>query len=207
MADVTNPKKGLADIKDVNLLEKGVVKIFYDNDGYMLEVIWFNGYSHFTETEHEDVLVMVAMEDDAYGFMIHDADWISDGLDGYVTVNLKSRLEKYANAPSPNGQANEQSADGTGGGWCYNPIELGIINVRYDRDKHYCDVFWAIGDTRYTETENENLLALVDIAGDLLGFRIINTDRLKENPKGVLSANLKIKMEISPSVQAGDNEQ
>ena len=107
MADITDSGKVLPEIKDVNLLEQGIIRVSYDNDGYMLEVIWSYGYSSFEGTEHDDVLVMVAMDGDAYGFMIHDVDWISDGVDGYVTVNLKSDLEKYATAESPNGQDTE----------------------------------------------------------------------------------------------------
>ena len=202
MADIINWEKARAEIRDVNLLsEKGIVKVFYDNDGYLLEVIWFNGYSYFDETDHEDILVMVAMDEDAFGFMVHDADWISEDTEGYVTVNLKSRLEKYANGTSPSGQGTAIAESE----WHYNPIERGIINLRYDREAHYCDVFWADGGAGYIETENDNLLALVDNGGILNGFRIINTDGLKENPRGVLSAELKIKMEITQMVQTGDD--
>ena len=200
MADITNSGKALPEIKDVNLLEeKGIIKVSYDNDGYMLEVIWFSGYSSFEGTEHEDVLVMVAMDNDAFGFMIHDVDWITDGVDGYVTVNLKSDLEKYANAAHLNGQD-------TGGEWQYNPIERGIINIRYDREKHYCHVFWADGAVYTTETDNENVLASFNEDGILCGFRIINTDKVRENPRGWVDADLKIKMDVSVAVQAGENQ-
>ncbi len=198
MADITVSGKALPEIKDVNLLEKGIIKVSYDNDGYMLEVIWFSGYSYFDGTEHEDVLVMVAMDDDAFGFMIHGVEWITDGVDGYVTVNLKSDLEKYANAASPNGQD-------AGDEWRYNPIERGVINIRYDRDRNYCHVFWANGATYVTGTNNENVLASFNGDGILCGFRIINTDKVRENPRGWVDAELQIKMDASISVQAGDN--
>ena len=154
MADITSSRKALSEIKDVNLLEeKGIIRVSYDNDGYMLKVFWANGYSSFEGTEHDDVLVMVAMDDDdAFGFMIHDVDWISDGVDGYVTVNLKSDLEKYTNTAHLNGPD-------AGGEWQYNPIESGIIHIRYDRDENYCHVFWADGVAYTTGTNNENVLA------------------------------------------------
>ena len=198
MADITVSGKALPEIKDVNLLEKGIIKVSYDNDGYMLEVIWFSGYSYFDGTEHDDVLVMVAMDEDAFGFMIHGVEWITDGVDGYVTVNLKSDLEKYANAASPNGQD-------AGDEWRYNPIERGVINIRYDRDRNYCHVFWANGATYVTGTNNENVLASFNGDGILCGFRIINTDKVRENPRGWVDAELQIKMDASISVQAGDN--
>ena len=194
MADITNSGKVLPEIKDVNLLEEeGRIMVSYDNDGYMLEVLWAKGYSYFDGTEHDDVLVMVAMDDDAYGFMIHDVDWITDGVDGYVTVNLKSDLEKYANAASPNGPD-------AGGEWQYNPIERGIIHIRYDRDENYCHVFWADGATCESETDNENVLAYFNQEGILCGFRIIDTDKVRENPLGWVDADLKIRMDISSPV-------
>ena len=199
MADITSSGKVLPEIKDVNLLEKGIIKVSYDNDGYMLTVIWFSGYSYYDGTEHDDVLVMVAMDDDAFGFMIHDVDWISDGVDGYVTVNLKSDLEKYANAASPNGQD-------AGSEWRYNPIERGIINIRYDRDRNYCHVFWADGATHVTGTNNENVLASFNEEGVLCGFRIINTDKVRENPLGWVDAELQIKMDVPVAVQTGENQ-
>ena len=199
MADITDSGKVLPEIKDVNLLEQGIIRVSYDNGGYMLEVIWSYGYSSFEGTEHDDVLVMVAMDGDAYGFMIHDVDWISDGVDGYVTVNLKSDLEKYATAESPNGQDTESE-------WRYNPIERGIINIRYDRDQHYCHVFWADGATSDVGTDNENVMASFDEEGILCGFRIINTDQIKENPMGWVDAELQIKMDVPVVVQAGESQ-
>ena len=201
MADITNSGKALPEIKDVNLLEeKGIIRVSYDNDGYMLKVFWSNGYSSFEGTEHDDVLVMVAMEGDAFGFMIHDVDWITDGMDGYVTVNLKSDLEKYAKAVSSNGQD-------TNGEWRYNPIDLGIINIRYDRDQNYCHVFWADGATYITETNNKNVLASFNEECNLCGFRIINTDKVKENPRGWVDTELQINIDVPAAVQSGGNQQ
>lgn len=95
---------------------------------------------------------------------------------------------------------------GAGSKWQYNPIEQGIINIRYDRDQHYCRVFWADGATCDTETDNENVLASFNEEGILCGFRIINTDKVKENPRGWVDANLKIRMDSPITVQAGDNQ-
>lgn len=200
MADITNSKKVLPEIKkDVNLLEeKGIIRVSYDNDGYMLKVFWAKGYSYFDGTEHDDVLVMVAMDDDTYGFMIHGVEWITDGVDGYVTVNLKSDLEKYANTTHLNGHD-------AGVEWQYSPIERGIINIRYDRDQNYCHVYWDDSATCDTETDNENVLASFNEEGILCGFRIINTDKVRENPLGWVDANLKIRMDIPTAVQSGES--
>ena len=197
MADIGAWKKDLPEIKDINLLsERGIIKVCYDNDGYMLTVIWFSGYSYYAGTGHDDVLVMVAMDGDAFGFMIHGVEWITDGVDGYVTVNLKSDLEKYANAAHPNGQ---------NVGWRYNPIEQGIISIRYDRDQHYCHVFWADGATCDAGTNNENVMASFNEEGILCGFRIINTDKVRENPRGWVDAELQIRMDVPVAVQTGES--
>ena len=134
---------------------------------------------------------MVDMAENLCGFMIHGVEWISQGVDGHVTVNLRSELPQDGAGANPNGGA----PDLTARKHYANPIERGIIKVRFDRAEHYCEVFWGDGGARFAETENEHILALVDADGVLAGFRIIHTDRLGENPVGCIGADLKIRME------------
>ena len=174
------------DIVDINLLEQGTINVWYDNSGYICEAYWVRGVTYFTACEHPEVLSLVDMKENLCGFMIHGVEWISKGVGGYVTVNLKSHLPKDASSHErPTGEM-------TGKNY-YNPIEQGIIRARFDRDEHYCEVLWGNEGYRFAETHNEYILAIVDAGGLLTGFRIIDTDRLAQNPSGCVSADLKTK--------------
>jgi hypothetical protein len=186
MADMKEEKE----IVDVNLLEQGLISVWYDNTGYICEAYWVRGLTYFTGCEHEGVLPLVDMKENLCGFMIQGVEWISEGRDGYVTVNLKSNLPEDATNSNPSGQ----TATAMIGKAYHNPIERGIIHARFDRAEHYCEVVWGDGNTRYIETENEYILALVNADGILSGFRITNTDRLAENPIGCVGAELKTKI-------------
>ena len=189
MADL----KKTREIVDINLLEQGLINVWYDNSGYICEAYWVQGLTYFTGCEHEEVLPLVDMKENLCGFMIQGVEWISEGVDDYVTVNLKSNLPKDSDNPNPNGEP----TTATVGKNFHNSIEQGIIHVRFDRTEHYCEVFWGSGNAGFAETESEYILAIVDGYGILSGFRIINTDRLAENPIGCVGAGLKTRMEIA----------
>ena len=183
MADLEKTKE----IVDLNLLEQGLISVWYDNTGYLCEAIWVKGLTYFTSCEHKEVLPMVDLKENLCGFMIHGVEWISDGLDGYVTVNLKSDLPIKTNDIDLNGQRKNSAARA----YRHNPIEQGIIQVRFDREAHYCEVVWGDSGISFAPTESEFILALVDADGVLCGFRVINTDCLAKNPEGMVSAELK----------------
>lgn len=183
MADLEKTKE----MVDLNLLEQGLISVWYDNTGYFCEVFWVRGLTYFTGCEHKEVLPMVDLKENLCGFMIHGVEWISDGVDGYVTVNLKSDLPIKTSEVDRNGQRKNSAASADR----HNPIEQGIIQVRFDREAHYCEVIWSDGGISFVSTESEFILALTDADGVLCGFRVINTDVLAENPEGMVSAELK----------------
>ena len=171
--------KKLEAIDDVNLLEQGLVSVWYDNTGHLCEAIWVRGLTYFTDCEHDDVLAMVDLKENLCGFMIHGIQWISDGVDDYVTVNLKSDLPRNTVADY------------------HNAIERGIIKIRFDREAHYCEVTWTDDALSFAPSENEFILALVNRDGILGGFRVINTHRLAENPEGRVIAELKTRVAVT----------
>ena len=191
MADLTKSEA----IVDVNLLEQGLVSVWYDNTGHLCEAIWVRGLTYFTGCEHDEVLPMVDLKEYLCGFMIHGVQWISDGIDGYVTVNLKSDLPRNTAGDSTNGLP-EPSATGAN---YHNSIEQGIIKIRFDREAHYCEVIWADDARNFAPSKNEFILALVNRDGVLGGFRIVNTHRLAENPEGCVSAELKTRVAVTAS--------
>ena len=180
-------------IADVNLLEQGLVSVWYDNTGHLCEAIWVRGLTYFTGCEHDEVLPMVDLAENLCGFIIHGIQWISDGADGYVTVNLKSDLPSNTTGNGTNWLP-QHSATGAD---YHNSIERGIIKIRFDRQAHYCEVIWADDAISFAPTENEFIWALVNRDGVLGGFRIVNTHRLAENPEGGVSAELKTRVAVT----------
>lgn len=189
MADL----KQAGGIVDINLLEQGLIAVWYDNSGYICEAYWVRGITYFTYCEHEEVLPLVDMSENLSGFMIQGVEWISQDMDGYVTINLKSNLPKDSTGPDSGGPSATSIVEKE----YLNPVEQGVIEVRFDRYQHFCEVRWGKCNTTFVETENEYILALVDVEGGLSGFRIIKTDQLAENPMGCVSAELKTMMKIT----------
>ena len=198
----------MADLKqaggavDINLLEQGRIAVWYDNSGYICEAYWVRGRTFFTHCEHEEVLPLVDMSQNLCGFMIQGVEWISQDAEGYVTVDLKSNLPKNSGGPD----SGEHWATTTTDGEYLNPIEQGIIGVKFDRNAHFCEVRWGNDNATFMETDNEYILAAVDSEGILSGFKIINTDQLAENPMGCVGAELKVRVESAAIIQAGESQ-
>ena len=189
MADL----KEAGGVVDINLLEQGLIAVWYDNSGYICEAYWVRGNTYFTQCEHEEVLPLVDMSENLSGFMIQGVEWISQDVEGFVAINLKSNLSKSSTGQDSRGQTAAAIAERD----YLNPIEQGVIDVRFDRYEHYCEVRWGKGSTIFVDTDNEYILAAVDAKGILSGFRIINTDQLAENPMGCVGTTLKTKVKIT----------
>ena len=173
--------------KNVKPIQRGEIGIWYDNAGHYCDVIWLGAHAFFTRSEHEEVMALLDDDDNLFGFKIEATPWFDDGENGYTTINLRTKLDSYKKG----GRIpfdNENQTD--------NPIVNGIINVRYDKADYFFDVFWADGDTRYIETENSHILALVDTDGLLCGFRVIHTDWLSDDEHGMVHVRLKTRMAI-----------
>lgn len=176
-------------IIDLDLLAQGTVNVWYDNSGFICEAYWVSGNTYFTHCEHAEALPLVDQAENLCGFMLQGVERISEETDGYVAVNLKSHR--------PPGAAGNcrRPGDGQKPAAAYrNPIERGMIRVRFDRVEHYCEVLWGDEAAGFAETENPFILARADSGGVLAGFRVIHTDRLAENPSGCVGASLKTRV-------------
>ena len=175
---------------DRDLLAQGTVNVWYDNSGFICEAYWVSGHTYFTRCEHPEALPLVGQAENLCGFMLQGVEHFSEAVDGYVAVNLKSHLPSGATnyRDSQPGAARKSAAAGR------NPIEQGRIRVRFDRVEHYCEVLWGEGGAGYAETENPFILARADAEGVLVGFRVIHTDRLAENPSGCVGASLQTRV-------------
>ena len=56
------------------------------------------------------------------------------------------------------------------------------VNLWYDAAGDYLDVSWGTGNGYYTATADERALALVDLQGQVLGFKIDGVSAVKEKP-------------------------
>ena len=100
----------------------------YDNSGYICEAYWVRGNTYFTQCEHEEVLPLVDMSENLSGFMIQGVEWISQDVEGFVAINLKSNLSKSSTGQDSRGQTAAAIAERD----YLNPIEQGVIDVRFD---------------------------------------------------------------------------
>lgn len=56
------------------------------------------------------------------------------------------------------------------------------VNLWYDAAGDYLDVSWGTGNGYYTATADERVLALVDLQGNILGFKIDGVSAVREKP-------------------------
>ena len=59
------------------------------------------------------------------------------------------------------------------------------VNVWYDAAGDYLDVSWGAGSGYYTATADHRALALVDLADNILGFKIDGVSAIKDQPLNV----------------------
>ena len=56
------------------------------------------------------------------------------------------------------------------------------VNLWYDAAGDYLDVSWGTGNGYYTATDDDRVLALVDLQGQVLGFKIDGVSAVMEKP-------------------------
>ena len=59
------------------------------------------------------------------------------------------------------------------------------INVWYDEAGDYLDVSWGSGHSYYTATKDDRVMALVDMEGNVLGFKIDGISAIQDKPLNV----------------------
>ena len=191
-------KQRLAEIaKNPDYVQPGEVDIWYDKAGHFCDVIWLTAKTFFTSTENKEVMSLIDDENNLYGFKIDPVEWMGDGNDGYTTVNLRSSLGR-AEASGDQDSRLDRCNVSDGSEKYGNPMERGIINAKFDNDAHIFEVLWADGDARYVATENDHIVALVNIDGLLCGFRVIDIDRMSDDEHGIASVRLKTGIVVSP---------
>ena len=64
------------------------------------------------------------------------------------------------------------------------------IKVWFDKEGDYLDVSWGTGNAYYVATENERVLALVDTAGNIYGFKILDLSGIEDGESGLIDVDL-----------------
>ena len=63
--------------------------------------------------------------------------------------------------------------------------EQGQVNVWYDEAGDYLDVSWGEGNAYYAATGDDRVMALIDIEGNVLGFKIDGVSAIKGQPLNI----------------------
>ena len=199
MNDGEMTKEWLKEIAEsVNPIQRGTIYVWYDNAGHYCDVIWLTASAFFTGTEHPEVMALVDSEDNLFGFKVDAAPWFDDGENGYTTVNLRSKLASYKGDRFLKFDTEKQPD---------NPIVNGVINIRYSKAGHFFDLFWADGGVRYVETESEHILACVDNAGVVSGFKVVNIDRLTDDEHGFVKAFIDARLDATNTINKRGDKQ
>jgi hypothetical protein len=64
-------------------------------------------------------------------------------------------------------------------------MEKKLVNLWYNEEGDYLNVTWGFGNTYYTSTEDKRVMALVDVGGDIQGFKIDGLSTIKGAPLDV----------------------
>lgn len=59
------------------------------------------------------------------------------------------------------------------------------VNVWYDEAGDYIDVSWGTSHAYYTATADERVMVLVDMEGNVQGFKIDGISEIKDKPLNV----------------------
>ena len=74
------------------------------------------------------------------------------------------------------------------------------VGVWYDNAGHYCDVIWSSRNDYFTPTEHPEVMALVDNAHNLLGFKIDCTIWMGDDAGGYTTVDLRSRLQ--PTIDA-----
>ena len=68
--------------------------------------------------------------------------------------------------------------------------DLTNVNVWFDKAGDYLDVTWASGNTYYAPTQDDRVMALLDMDGNLCGFQISGISKIDDGEKGFVEVDL-----------------
>ena len=76
-----------------------------------------------------------------------------------------------------------------------NYIQWGEVDIWYDNAGHYCDVIWLSTSAYFDDTEHPEVMALVDRAHNLYGFKIDCTIWMGDAAGGYTAVDLRSRLQ------------
>ena len=144
-----------------------ILNVSYIKEADLLEVSWNPKIGYLDGTEHDGVLVNVDMEGNLQGVQIHGVTRLEDGV-------LKIRVPSPEEAKDP--ERNHPGRKGTPARGV--DIVKRILKIWYIKEIDTLDVAWSDNTAYYTGTDNDCVLADVDMQGNFLGFEIEGVTQL-----------------------------
>ena len=87
-----------------------------------------------------------------------------------------------------------------------NFIQWGEVDIWYDNAGHYCDVIWLSTSAYFDDTEHPEVMALVDNAHNLYGFKIDCTIWMGDAAGGYTAVDLRSRLQPAADAVAAAAE-
>jgi hypothetical protein len=178
------------------------INIWYDNAGHYLDVFWVSkAGNYFMPTSNERVDVLVDDDRNLSGFMIWGVTRVKEG----EIVNLEltpAEPEPTLQAEPAAGLATARLVHARRVVQTGSTVEIKNISIHADKAGDYFEVYWAAKpDTDYTATDDDRVKALMDAAGNILGFKISGIAMMGEGEKDFINVDLH---PLSPEANPGN---
>ena len=147
-----------------------VLNISYVKEADFLEISWNPKTGYMDGTEHDRVLVNLDMEGNLQGFQIHGVTKLEDGV-LKIPVPSPEKAEELERSQPEEQRASSQGVD----------TAERILKIWYIKEIDTLSVGWSDKAACYTGTDNDWVLAEVDMEGNFLGFEIEGVTQLGDD--------------------------
>ena len=160
------------------------INVWYDNASPRMEVIWRRAYGYVTPTENQRVDVKVDYSGNALGFMLTGIRHLRGQT---LDVSLwPVAIEEYEALRSSKSGADPAIERAVGCG--NSPIEK--IRFKADDSGDCIEVRWGSETGHYTTTDNDQVRALRDSSGNVIGFKISGIGQMGEGESDFINVDL-----------------
>lgn len=161
------------------------INIWYDNAGHYLDVFWASkADNYFMPTSNERVDVLVDDDRNLSGFMVWGVTRVKEGE--IVNLELAPVEPEPVATPATVRPSHSHRVAQSG-----TTSEIKNLSINADNGGDYFEVHWAAKpDNYYTATTDDRVQALMDTAGNLLGFKISGISLMGEGEKDFINVDL-----------------
>lgn len=151
-------------------MAESILKIWYIKEWDTLDVGWSDRAGYFTGTDSDLVLAEVDMEGNFQGLQIEGVTQIGDD-----PLKVRVPLLKKTEEKAEESQKSQPKAGGT-----VDIAEI-ALTICYIKEADILAVSWSDKPSYYAATENEWVMADVDMEGNFQGFEIEGVTQLEDD--------------------------